>query len=161
MLAVPRLLLLATTTLAFGPPSITVEAVTDAKAAPIPGAVFVVKSDHHHDAYPLTAHGRAEGIVGGQRVSRPLTLVAVPGKESTWAATRQWQAGLPWVLVFSVHQGEKGKYGVAEAIVRVAADGRVLGIERLRATNQRGDNFPRAASEKEIESALATLARGT
>ncbi len=65
------------------------------------------------------------------------------------------------VLVFTVEQGDAGKYGVAEAIVRVAADGRVLGIEKLRATNQRGDNYPRAAAAKEIETALATLARGT
>ena len=62
---------------------------------------------------------------------------------------------------FTVEQGDAGKYGVAEAIVRVAADGRVLGIERMRATNQRGDNYPRAAAAKEIETALATLARGT
>lgn len=160
MITASRLLVLATTLLAFGPPSITVEAVSG-PTAPTPGAAFLIRSDHHHDEYPLTAKARAEGIVKGRRVSQPITLVPVPGKEVTWTATRQWQAGQPWVLVFTVEQGDHGKYGVAEAIVRVAADGRVVGIEKVRATNQRGDNYPRAAQAQEIEAALGSLTRGT
>lgn len=160
MFTASRLLLAASAALAFGPPSITVTAVSG-KTAPTPGAVFLIHSEHHHDEYPLTAKARAEGIVNGRRVSQPIGLQAVPGKEVTWTATSQWQAGMPWVLVFTVEQGDHGKYGVAEAIVRVAADGRVLGIEKVRATNQRGDSYPRAAQAQEIEAALAALTRGT
>lgn len=160
MLTAARLILLASAALAFGPPSITVTPV-EGKRAPTPGAVFMIHSEHHHDEYPLTAKARAEGIVNGQRVSRPIALVAVPGKEVTWTATRQWTAGTPWVLVFTIEQGDRGKYGVAEAIVRVAADGRVLGVEPMRAPNERGGTYPRAAEAKEVEAALATLARGT
>jgi hypothetical protein len=160
MLTAARFIFLATAALAFGPPSITVTAV-DGKSAPTPGAVFLIHSEHHHDDYALTAKARAEGIVNGRRVSHPVALVAVPGKEVTWTATQQWRAGQPWVLVFTIEQGDAGKYGVAEAIVRVGADGRVLGIERMRATNQRGDSYPRAAAAKEIETALATLTPGT
>lgn len=160
MITASRLILLASAALAFGPPSITVTAV-NGKTAPTPGAVFMIHSEHHHDDYPLTAKARAEGLVNGRRVSQPVALVAVPGKAVTWTATQQWRVGQPWVLVFTVEQGDDGRYGVAEAIVRVAADGRVVGIERLRATNQHGDNYPRAAAAKEIESALATLTRGT
>lgn len=160
MLTAARFILLATAALAFGPPSITVTAVSG-KSAPTPGAVFLIHSDHHHDEYPLTAKARAEGIVNGRRVTQPVALRAVPGKEVTWTATSQWSAGTPWVLVFTIEQGDHGKYGVAEALVRVAADGRVLGIEPMRASNERGGSYARAAEAKEIETALATLARGT
>lgn len=160
MLTAARLILFATAALTFGPPSITVTPV-EGKRSPTPGAVFMIHSEHHHDEYPLTAKARAEGLVNGQRVSRPIALVTVPGKEVTWTATRQWAAGTPWVLVFTIEQGDRGKYGVAEAIVRVAADGRVIGVQPMRAPNERGGTYPRAAEAKEVEAALATLARGT
>ncbi|MEI2719178.1 MAG: hypothetical protein V9E87_03415 [Gemmatimonadales bacterium] len=160
MFTATRLLLLASAALAFGPPSITVTAVSG-KSAPTPGAVFLIRSDHHHDEYPLTAKARAEGIVNGRRVTQPIALRAVPGKEATWTATSQWSAGTPWVLVFTIEQGDHGKYGVAEALVRVAADGRVLGIEPMRASNERGGSYARAAEAKEVEAALASLTRGT
>jgi hypothetical protein len=157
----PTRLLLSAATLLFGPPSIDVQAIGGTVTAPTPGAAFVIRSEHHHDEYPLTPKARAEGMVDGRRVSQEIQLRAVPGKEATWTVTQQWKSGQPWVLVFSVEQGENGKYGIASALVRVAADGRVLGIEKTRATNQRGDTFPRAAQAKEIEAAVRALTRGT
>jgi hypothetical protein len=153
--------LLGTALLAFGPPSIEVQAIGGTVTPPTPGAAFVIRSEHHHDAYPLTPTARAEGMLDGRRVSQVIQLRPVPGREATWTVTQQWQRGQPWVLVFSVEQGERGKYGVAAALVRIAADGRVVGIETLRSPNPRGGTFPRAAEPRDVEAALTALTRGT
>jgi hypothetical protein len=144
---------------AFGPPSITVTHVTGAVAAPVPGAVFVIGTEHHHET--ITAHARLESMTGGRRQTTPLRLAAIPGREDGWALTTQWPAAQPAVLVLSIHQGENGKYGIAEAIVRIGADGRVLGIEKMMQRNARGDRYPGPATPASIEAALAAATRGT
>jgi hypothetical protein len=154
----PRIAL-ALVALAFGPPSITVTQVTGAVAAPVPGAVFVIGTEHHHET--ITAHARLESIVSGRCQTTPLRLAAIPGKEDGWALTRQWPAAQPAVLVLSIHQGENGKYGIAEAIVRIGADGKVLGIEKMMQRNDRGDRYPGPARPQDVDAALAAAARGT
>jgi hypothetical protein len=152
---------LALVALAFGPPSITVTPVTGPTNAPVPGALFVIASEHHHEAHAVTAHARLESLTSGRRHTLPLRLTVVPGKEDRWALTKQWPDAQPAVLVLSIHQGEQGKYGIAEAIVRIGADGRVLGIEKMLQRNDRGDRYPGPATPKDVDAALAAVARGT
>jgi hypothetical protein len=156
----PRIAL-ALAALAFGPPSITVTSVTGPTAPPVPGAVFIVGTEHHHEAHAVSAHARLETLSNGRRQTTPLRLTAVPGKADRWALTKQWPAAQAAVLVLSIHQGEHGKYGIAEAIVRVGADGTVLGIEKIMQRNDRGDRYPGPAKPQDVDAALAAAARGT
>jgi len=156
----PRIAL-ALLALAFGPPSITVTPVTGPTTAPVPGALFVIASEHHHEAHAVTAHARLESLTSGRRHTVPLRLTVVAGKADHWALTKQWPDAQPAVLVLSIHQGEQGKYGIAEAIVRIGADGKVLGIEKMMQRNDRGDRYPGPATSKDVDAALAAVARGT
>jgi hypothetical protein len=156
----PRIAL-ALAALAFGPPSITVTHVTGPTTAPVPGAVFVVATEHRHEAHAVTAHARLETTAGGRRQTTVLRLTGVPGTTERWALTKQWPDAQPAVLVLSIHQGEQGKYGIAEAIVRIGADGKVFGIEKIMQRNDRGDRYPGPARPQDVDAALAAAARGT
>jgi hypothetical protein len=140
-----------------GPPSIRVEAVTNPQSSPIKDAVFIVTARHHGEVEGFTVTGRAEGLVDGKRVTRPLTLVPVPKQAGVFGVTRQWDAGRPWVLVFSIDEPDHGDHGWAEAAVRVAAGGKVLGIDypigKWDATP-----WPRRIANAEIDAALAAMA---
>lgn len=147
--------------IAFGPPSITVTQVTGPVAAPVPGALFIVATEHHHEAHAVSVHARLETMTSGRRHTTPLRLTAIPGKEDRWALTKQWPSAQAAVLVLSIHQGEAGKYGIAEAIVKIGADGTVLGIEKMMQRNVRGDRYPGPAKPQDVDAALAAAARGT
>jgi hypothetical protein len=152
-----RLALLASSAaLLLGPPSIRVEAVTSPGTAPIKDAVFIVTARHHGEVAGFTVTGRAEGLVDGKRITRPLTLAPVPNNPGVFGVTRQWDAGRPWVLVFSIDEPDHGDHGWAEAAVRVAAGGKVLGIDypigKWDATP-----WPRRIAAAEIDAALAAM----
>lgn len=137
-----------------GPPRITVREVT---GTPItPGAVLDITAEHHTDEERPDVSGRAITERNGERVTQALTLTAAATK-GRYGVAKQWAAGTPWVLVFTVKQGQHGEHGTAESIVRVRADGRIAGIEQLGGQNARGDRFPRAATDAEIEAALRSV----
>lgn len=140
-----------------GPPHIRVEQVTDAKYAPTPGAVLLVVGDHHQDSNKPAVTGRAEGLRDGRRVSKPVTLTATSTK-GRFGATRQWDAGSPWLLVFTVDQGDHGDFGAAESVVKVDAAGKIVAIEYPKQRNARGDQYGRRATPAEIDASLTTLA---
>lgn len=141
----------------FGPPHIKVEQVTDAKHAPTPGAVLLVVGDHHQDSNRPAVTGRAEGVRDGRRMSKPITLTATSTK-GRFGVTRQWNAGSPWLLVFTVAQDDHGDFGAAESVVKVDAAGKVVAIEYPKQRNARGDQYGRRATPAEIDAALTTLA---
>ena len=142
--------------LLFGPPNIKVKAVTNPAAAPIKGAVFMITARHHVSPDGIVVSGRAEGIVAGKRVSHRLTLT--PGASAgVYGVTRQWDAGQPWVLVFAVSATEHESDGVAEAAVRVAPDGRVLGIDYPMGKLASGYPWPRKMTATEIDAALTAM----
>lgn len=138
----------------FGPPTIK---VTEAGAtSPVPGAVLLVESHHHTDEVDPQVSARAITVRGGQRVSQNVALTKY-GETGHFAVTKQWANGTAWVLVFTIKQGEDGKHGIAESLVKVDAAGKIAGIDNVIGRNQRGDRFPRAATEDEISAALAEL----
>jgi hypothetical protein len=149
--------LAASTALYFGPPNIKVEAVTDPAGAPVPGAVFIVTGRHHVSPDAITVSGRAEGIVAGKRVTRTLTLTPA-GSAGVYGVTRQWSAGQPWVLVFTVSAAVHDADGIAEAVVRLGADGKVAGIDYPMGTLAGGTPWPRRVRATEIDAALIALA---
>jgi hypothetical protein len=143
------------TTALFGPPRITVRQVTDPSSAP-PGAVLLIEGIHHDEMGKLLVTGRAEGLRQGQRIERPLTLNRID--DGHYSVTRQWSAGMPWVLVFAVEQGEHASHGVAEAMVQVSAEGKIIGIEHRQPAWIANSSEPRRISSREIGDALSRLA---
>jgi hypothetical protein len=144
----------ASTALFFGPPNIKVEAVTNPAGAPVPGAVFMITGRHHVSPDQVTVSGRAEGIVAGKRITQALTLTPT-GSAGVYAVTRQWAAGQPWVLVFTVSASVHEADGIAEAVVRLGVDGRVLGIDYPMGRLAGGTPWPRRVTASEIDAALA------
>jgi hypothetical protein len=141
---------------AFGPPRITVREVTDRSAAP--GAVvLLVEGRHHADSDPLTITGRAEGMRDGKRVTVTLTLANAGG--GRYGVTRQWAAGSPWLLILAAGEGNNGAHGVAEALVRIGANGAVLGIDYPAPGWIGQSTTPKRTTEREIEAALAAMQR--
>jgi len=65
------------------------------------GAVLVVTGGHHQDSDKPAVTGRLEGIQGGRRVTKPIVITA-SSTRGQFGVTRQWVAGSPWVLVFTV-----------------------------------------------------------
>ena len=152
---------LAAATLAvalLGPPIIKVEAVANPATAKVKGAVFMVTAHHHQDPEGVTVTGRAEGLIAGKRVSLALTLTPA-GSEGVYGVTRQWEAGQPWVLVFSINAPSHDSSGVAEAVVRIAADGRVMGVDYPMGKLAGGYPWPRRVAAKEIDAALTAMAK--
>ena len=143
--------------LLLGPPSIRVEAVSNPATSPVKDAVFIVTARHHGEVTGFTVTGRAEGLVDGKRVTRPLVLAPVPTQAGVFGVTRQWDADRPWVLVFSIDEPDHGEHGWAEAAVRLAAGGRVLGID-YPIGNWNATPWPRRIAAAEIDAALASMA---
>lgn len=147
---------LAAAGLLFGPPSIKVEPVTNPATAPVKGAAFMIVARHHQSADSVAVTGRAEGIVAGARVTRVLTLTPTE-RHGVFGVTRQWDAGQPWVLVFTVAGKVHEEGGLAEAVVRVSKAGEVLGIDYPMGKLAGGYPWPRKATPEEIDSALTSM----
>ncbi len=156
----PEILLAAiasSAALLFGPPNIKVEAVSHPAAAPVKGAVFMITARHHVSPDQVVVTGRAEGVVDGKRATLRLTLTAA-ASPGVYGVARQWGAGRPWVLVFTVSTTAHDSNAVAEAVVRVAADGHVLGIDYPMGKLAGGYPWPRKVTPSEIDAALGAMA---
>lgn len=140
-----------------GPPGITINPVTNPASAPVPGAAFLITARHHQSPEGFTVSGRAEGLIAGKRVTRPLRLTEA-GSPTLFAVVRQWDAGLPWVLVFTVREEGHDTLGVAEGMVRIAAAGTVRGIEYPMGRIAAGVPWPRRVSAAEVDRALQAMA---
>jgi hypothetical protein len=142
-----------------GPPSIKVEPVANPATAPVKGAVFMLTARHHQDTDGVTVTGRAEGLVAGKRVTKTLVLTPA-GSEGVYGVLRQWDAGQPWVLVFTLDAPSHKEDGFAEAAVRVGADGKVVGIDYpLGTIGANKTPWPRRVTPKEVDAALAAMAK--
>jgi hypothetical protein len=152
----PRLLAigaLATFAL-FGPPQIHVRAPAAGEAGVPAGAVLLIEGRHHADHGGLTVTGRAEGMRSGRRVTQPITVTSLGS--GNYAVTRQWEAGSPWVLVFSAEQKGQESHGLAEALVKVDSRGTIVSIDHPRASIV-AKGSPDRIGEKEVAAALASL----
>lgn len=141
-------------TAAFGPPHIKVTQITDRSAAA--GAVLKIATEHHTELEDMAVTGRAEGTRNGQRVSLPIAIVK-SGGTGQYTVSKQWDAGSAWVLVFTIEQGPRGSHGVAEAMVKVDAQGAILGIEHPEPKFLSKELGSKRITSKEIDAALATI----
>jgi len=139
----------------FGPPQIVVRAAQAGAAGAPAGAVLTIEGKHHDDFGSLRITGRAESVRAGKRITNPLTLTST-GK-GTFAVTRQWESGTPWVLVFSAEQADHGNHAIAEALVKIDSRGAVVDIDHPRASIV-AKGMAQRIGEKEVAAALATLA---
>ena len=140
---------------AFGPPRISVKDVTPADKVPA-GAVLLVEGHHHQDASALAITGRAEGMQNGRRVTLPLVLVDVGN--GRFSVARQWSAGTPWVLVLAAGDGNPDAHGVAEALVKIDATGKIVGIDYPAPGWIAATSKARVTSAADVAAVLATLA---
>lgn len=139
----------------FGPPRISVKEVTPADKAPA-GAVLLVEGHHHQDAAALAITGRAESMQNGRRITMPLVLV--DAGNGRFSVARQWSAGTPWVLVLAAGDGNPDAHGVAEALVKIDAAGKVVGIDYPPAGWIAATSKARLTSAEDVAAVLATLA---
>jgi hypothetical protein len=139
---------------AFGPPRVTVREVTG--TPPTPGAVLEVLTEHHTDEEHPQISARAIAQRGSERITKPVTMT-LSATKGRYGVARQWESGTAWVLVFTVRQGDHGAHGTAEAMVKVDASGKIVSMESAMERNERGDRYPRALRDAEIDQALASL----
>jgi len=144
--------------LLFGPPSIKLEEMRNPDTAPVRGAVFMLTAHHHQETAGVSVTGRAEGVVAGKRVTRALKLTPAAG-DGLYGITRQWDAGQPWVLVFTIDAPSHDSSGYAEAVVRIAADGKTLGIDYPLGKLPGGTPWPRRITATEIDAALSAMTK--
>lgn len=150
ILATAPLLVAATIAIA-GPPWISLEYPPNRLDKETRGALALVRIYHHENAGQFPVEGTAEGVVDGERVSLPLKFTPV-GDEGVWAAWGKIPEEGNWVL--AIH----GTDGVSKAeisILAALADGNQE-ISFVKVPRSREGNWPRAASDRDVESMLQT-----
>jgi hypothetical protein len=137
-----------------GPPWVSIEIPANPFDRATRGAFFVVRTYHHGTPIALQVRGTMEGLVDGNRVTRPLVLERT-GTLGLWAVKSAPPTDGAWVLV--VFAGE-GDYS-ATALVDVT--GRV--VRRIEVPSRSGGEVPvpRAVAPEEIDARLETLAMET
>lgn len=118
--------------------------------------VAFVHGQHHTDLTDVPVTGRLETVASGQRISYAIKLDKLPSA-GRYVIRRVWDTARPVVLVLTLEQGDHGEHGVAEAVVRVAAGGTVVGVEYPRGSGVFGAQTPRRATPAEITAALDQL----
>jgi len=115
------------------------------------GAFLVVRA--YHSSMPATTliAGTAEGTVGGQRKSIPLSFEKT-SREGVFVLRNQWGSAGKWVLVITVSQSDAPD-NIAQALVEVSESGTVTAVQ-VPTRAERGAMIPRRATRTEIEAAL-------
>jgi hypothetical protein len=136
-------------TVGLGPPRI------DVRTSNLPaGAVAVVEARYHTDHGDARIYGTAYTHERGERIARVVTLRQLDATH--WQVDRTWGA-MAVALVVGVEQGERGKDGVAEALVRVDRSGKAVAVDIARTDPIVGPPMPRRVNDREIEGALQSL----
>ena len=134
----------------FGPPRVTVTAVTG--TPPTPNAVLSFVAEFHEDHGAPELSARVLTVHNGIRVSNPIR-VDVASQSGRFGIARQWEAGAPALVVVTLRQGNDS----AEAMVKVNAQGGITGITHAIGTNLLRDRFPRAFTNAEIDAAFREM----
>jgi len=150
ILATAPLMVAATIAIA-GPPWISLEYPPNRLDEETRGALALVHIYHHEHQGQFPVEGTAEGVVDGERVSLPLKFTAV-GDEGVWAAWGEIPEEGNWVL--AIH-GTDGTSGAEVSILAALADGNQE-ISFVKVPRSREGNWPRAASDRDVESMLQT-----
>ena len=132
-----------------GPPWISIELPGNPWDRYGRDAYLFVHAFHHGTptAFPVT--GTAEGIVGGERKSIPLTFQRTD-RDGVYALSNQWGSTGEWTLVITVSQATDD---VAQAIVQVNAAGKVFAVD-VPTREVQGRPFPRRMTAQEVEATL-------
>lgn len=133
-----------------GPPWISVEIPANPHMREARGALLLARAYHHSSERAFRVTGVAEGLVDGERVSLPLTLVPT-GTAGVYAVPRPELEDGRWVVVLTLQAGEDSG---ATALVTLDADGEVSGVRVPTGGTVEGFTIPRPATEAEIEALL-------
>ena len=150
-LALLRAVALAAT-IAAGPPWISIELPANPMDPSAHGAFLLVHTYHHRAVTGDMPYGRAVGVVDGERRTVELSFERT-GTPGVLALRKSWPSEGSWVLVISV--GEE--HGSATALVRLAADGSVRGVD-VPTEQRNGYLLPKQVSDADVDAALRTLA---
>ncbi|MBT8462476.1 MAG: hypothetical protein KJO44_08100 [Gemmatimonadetes bacterium] len=148
VLATAPLLVAATIAIA-GPPWISIEYPPNRLDRETRGALALVRIYHHENAGQFPVEGTAEGIVDGERTSLPLKFTPV-GDEGVWAVWGEIPVEGNWVL--AIH-GTDGVSKAEVSILAALADGNQE-ISFVKVPRSRQGNWPRAATDRDVESML-------
>ena len=145
-----KTLLAAAVSLAvFGPPRIAVQTTN------LTGnAVALIVADYHTEEADARVYGTLYTMASGARTDRAIALEKVDAHR--YRVPRSWTTTEPVVLVVGVEQGEKGKHGVAEGLIRIARGGQVAGVG-IPTERTNGHNIPRRITQREIDAAFTAL----
>lgn len=133
-----------------GPPWISIELPANPHDPATRGALFVVHAYHHGAGvqYPVT--GTAEGLVGGERRSIPLTIT-VTDRAGIYAVARPHLDEGRWVLVIRL---DTGNGNGATALVSLDGETQVAGVSVPSRADREGWTIPREVSAEEIDTML-------
>ncbi len=150
VLATAPLLVAATIAIA-GPPWISIEYPPNRLDSQTRGALALVRIYHHENAGQFPVEGTAEGMVDGERTSLPLKFTPV-GDEGVWAVWGEIPGEGNWVL--AIH-GTDGVSKAEVSILAALADGNEE-ISFVKVPRSRQGHWPRAATDRDVESMLQT-----
>jgi hypothetical protein len=155
MMLIKTLLAATASLVVLGPPRIAVT-TTNLPA----NALAMIEAHYHTEAKDARVYATLYTWSGNQRAEQSVALAKVD--EHRYRLDRIWNVTTPVVLVVGVEQGEGGEHGAAEALIRVARDGRVTGVDVAMTRPIVGNAQPRRVNDREIEGALQQLgARAT
>ncbi len=150
ILATVTLLVAATIAIA-GPPWISIEYPPNRLDRETRGALALVRIYHHEDAGQFPVEGSAEGLVDGQRVTVPLRFTPV-GDEGVWAVWGEIPEEGNWVL--AIHGTDGVSHAEVSVLAALAAGNREISFVKV--PRSREGNWPRAATDRDVESMLQT-----
>jgi hypothetical protein len=150
ILATAPLLVAATIAIA-GPPWISIEYPPNRLDSDTRGALALVRMYHHEHQGQFPVEGTAEGVVDGKRVSLLLKFTPV-GTEGVWAVWGEIPKEGNWVLAIHATDG----VSKAEVSILAALAAGNQEISFVKVPRSREGNWPRAASDGDVEAMLQT-----
>ena len=133
------------------PPWISIESPVNPMDPASRGVAFFVRTMLREGTAGLSdMSGTADGLVGGVRKSIPLEFGAT-NRPGVYSVRRSWPAEGNWVLRVSVL--------TTTAIVALDREGNVASVHIPMQRNAVGDAFPRAVTQRDVDSTLAELAK--
>ena len=143
------LVLVAWTSAPIGPPWISIEHPPSPYDATTRDAFLLVHAFHHGTPANFPVIGSAEGIVGGERMSRRLEFKRT-SRTGVYALARQWSDEGVWTLVISAKRAERDS---VTALVELAPSGQVASVT-VPTERRNGWNVPKAVSMRDVDAAL-------
>lgn len=142
------------TSVAAGPPWISIEHPVNPYDPATRGAFLMVNAFHHGTPVGIPVSGTAEGLVDGQRRSVKLEFGRT-SRTGVYALRQQWPGQGLWTLVISVSQGEDD---AATAVVDLGVDGSVAKVAVP--TRQQGEwTLPAKVALADVDASLRARAR--